>query len=277
MLRKLICIMLGISFMQIMSMPVRAEEWIKDQVGWWYRYDDGTYPYSQWFEDGSESPYYFDARGYLAEYNEAGKYVKTAKEEHFQWKDGVGNNWDIRFKRPEITINADWAKEINAEISLCLEDRISDTKRSCKGKASPYCAGNEYYSWMYRKILFLVIHIKNDYGMDEFKIFRVHVDTGERISNDTLCHMNHISRSRLDMGIQDLFEKEFSEENYQSAKQAGWGDFFAEQRNKTLAWENIEDSVLLLREDGSAAVICRIYSLAGGDSYLRFKNLGKLY
>lgn len=277
MLKKIICIMLSISCVQIMSISASAGEWMKDGTGWWYRYNDGSYPYARWFEDGSERPYYFDARGYLAEYNEADRYVKTAKEECFEWSDGVGNNWDVRFKRPEITVDADWARQINAEIRAYMKERISATRESCEGKYSAYYTGSEYYSWMYRRILFLLIQTKNDHGVDEFKIFRVNVDTGEKISNDDLCHINHISRARLDMGIQDLFEKEFSDESYRSAKQSGWGDFFMEQKSRTLSPENIEDSVLLLREDGSAAVICKIYSLAGGDSYLRFKELGKLY
>lgn len=277
MLKKIICIMLSISCVQIMSISASAGEWMKDGIGWWYRYDDGSYPYARWFEDGSENPYYFDARGYLAEYNEADSYVKTAKEERFEWSDGVGNNWDVRFKIPEIKIDADWARRINAEIRAYMKERISAVKEAYEGKYSAYYTGSEYYSWMYRKILFLLIQTKNDHGADEFKVFRVHVDTGERISNDDLCHINQISRARLDMGIQNLFEKEFSDELYRNAKQSGWGDFFMEQKNRTLSPENIEASVLLLREDGSAALICEIYSLAGGDSYLHFKELGKLY
>lgn len=36
--------------------------WIKDNVGWWYRNEDGTYPKSQWLE--LDTWYYFDAKGY---------------------------------------------------------------------------------------------------------------------------------------------------------------------------------------------------------------------
>lgn len=36
--------------------------WVKDSVGWWYRYADGTYPKSQWLK--LDAWYYFNAKGY---------------------------------------------------------------------------------------------------------------------------------------------------------------------------------------------------------------------
>lgn len=40
------------------------EGWVKNSVGWWYRYPDGTYPASQWnYIKGAY--YYFDDRGYM--------------------------------------------------------------------------------------------------------------------------------------------------------------------------------------------------------------------
>ena len=42
----------------------KAGTWVKDSIGWWYRYEDGTYPASQAAEIGSAT-YRFDARGYM--------------------------------------------------------------------------------------------------------------------------------------------------------------------------------------------------------------------
>ena len=41
-----------------------AGTWVKDSIGWWYRYEDGTYPASQAAEIGGAT-YRFDARGYM--------------------------------------------------------------------------------------------------------------------------------------------------------------------------------------------------------------------
>ena len=36
--------------------------WIKDKIGWWYRYDNGNYPRTRWVK--LDAWYYFDERGY---------------------------------------------------------------------------------------------------------------------------------------------------------------------------------------------------------------------
>ena len=41
----------------------KAGAWVKDAVGWWYRYEDGTYPTSTSVQIGGAT-YRFDARGY---------------------------------------------------------------------------------------------------------------------------------------------------------------------------------------------------------------------
>ena len=42
----------------------KAGSWVKDAVGWWYRYEDGTYPASTSVQIGGAT-YRFDARGYM--------------------------------------------------------------------------------------------------------------------------------------------------------------------------------------------------------------------
>ena len=42
----------------------KAGAWVKDTTGWWYRYEDGTYPASTSVEIGGAT-YRFDARGYM--------------------------------------------------------------------------------------------------------------------------------------------------------------------------------------------------------------------
>lgn len=42
--------------------------WIKDNIGWWYRRADGSYPKSEWLKLGDEW-FYFDAVGYAVKEN----------------------------------------------------------------------------------------------------------------------------------------------------------------------------------------------------------------
>ncbi len=53
-----------------MSLTAFAGEWKKDNVGWWWQNDDGSYPVSCWEwldgnQDGVEESYCFDANGYM--------------------------------------------------------------------------------------------------------------------------------------------------------------------------------------------------------------------
>ena len=46
----------------------KTGEWVKNDTGWWFRYNDGTWPASRWAElvwNGVSSWYYFNADGYM--------------------------------------------------------------------------------------------------------------------------------------------------------------------------------------------------------------------
>ncbi len=46
---------------------VSAGAWVQDEVGWWYKYNDGTYPANRWFQDPADANwYYFNEQGYMA-------------------------------------------------------------------------------------------------------------------------------------------------------------------------------------------------------------------
>ena len=47
----------------------KTGEWIRDEAGWWFKYDDGTWPAGTWAELGWNNVtnwYYFNADGYMA-------------------------------------------------------------------------------------------------------------------------------------------------------------------------------------------------------------------
>ena len=49
------------------SASLAAGRWIQDEKGWWYQYNDQTYPKDGWFQLGTAGDwYYFDSNGYMA-------------------------------------------------------------------------------------------------------------------------------------------------------------------------------------------------------------------
>ena len=67
--KKTLSIMLACAATMVMTTPAFAAGWQKDNVGWWYQNDDGTYPKKEWKwldgnGDGIAECYYFNPSGY---------------------------------------------------------------------------------------------------------------------------------------------------------------------------------------------------------------------
>ncbi len=69
-MKKIVVTMLTIVVMITSSINTYAGEWKKDNIGWWYENDNGSYPTNSWQwidgnNDGIAESYYFDGDGYL--------------------------------------------------------------------------------------------------------------------------------------------------------------------------------------------------------------------
>ena len=52
----------------LLSTQVFAGEWKRDERGWWYQREDGSYPINRWEkmeQNGNTDWYYFDRDGYM--------------------------------------------------------------------------------------------------------------------------------------------------------------------------------------------------------------------
>ena len=78
------------------STPVWKEQWMHDSTGWWYQYEDGTYPANCWVRIGGRM-YSFDGRGYMRNggwYRENGSwyYLESSGAATEGWLK-LGNTW----------------------------------------------------------------------------------------------------------------------------------------------------------------------------------------
>lgn len=62
-MKKTVCIILCVIFIAISACA--SAGWIQSGSRWWYQYQDGSYPHSQWFQDNG-AWYYFDSDGWMA-------------------------------------------------------------------------------------------------------------------------------------------------------------------------------------------------------------------
>ena len=63
-------LVLSLMLSSLFAISAFAGAWLTAKDGWWYRYDDGSYPTSQWVwldgdNDGVSECYYFNESGYL--------------------------------------------------------------------------------------------------------------------------------------------------------------------------------------------------------------------
>lgn len=85
-LAKGICKYFGVTYQE------KKDEWIKDNVGWWYRHADGSYTKNNW-ELINNKWYYFDERGYMVENTILfvdGKYYAILPDGHMGMTDASG-------------------------------------------------------------------------------------------------------------------------------------------------------------------------------------------
>lgn len=62
--KRMVCLGLAVLMSLGVCITSFAGSWESDDKGWWYRYDDGSYPYSELVDiDGKQ--YYFDENGYM--------------------------------------------------------------------------------------------------------------------------------------------------------------------------------------------------------------------
>ena len=72
--RRLITILLASTLTFSLSLTAFAGQWMKDDVGYWWQEDDGSYPVNtfKWIDangDKSAEGYYFDENGYVYDCN----------------------------------------------------------------------------------------------------------------------------------------------------------------------------------------------------------------
>ena len=112
----------------VFCLPVYAGNWVQDNVGWWYQNDDGSYPKSQWFLDGS-TWYYFDANGYMVSNCWIGDYYLGASGAMLTSTYTPDGKWvDASGKAAEVIYAASTKRYSSGTTSASSNTRASATK-----------------------------------------------------------------------------------------------------------------------------------------------------
>ncbi len=64
-MKKLLFLLSVFVLSTLSAVSVYAGSWHRDNIGWWYRYDNGSCPTNKWFEDERGDWYYANSSGYI--------------------------------------------------------------------------------------------------------------------------------------------------------------------------------------------------------------------
>jgi len=73
-MKKLFCMFTLFIITAFSAMCIYAGSWQLDDIGYWYKNDDGSYLKNQWFQDERGEWYYFNDAGYIAMNQWVGNY-----------------------------------------------------------------------------------------------------------------------------------------------------------------------------------------------------------
>lgn len=122
--------------------------WVKDNVGWWYRYGNGTYPKKKWVTIEGKR-YYFNKKGYM----ETG-WIKLGKNWYYLRSDGSAKNgwlksngkwyylvkgkmqtksW-IHYKKKWYYVKSDGVRAVGKRLKIGKKTYKFDANGVCKNK-----------------------------------------------------------------------------------------------------------------------------------------------
>lgn len=96
-----------------------AGQWQKDEIGWWYQNDDGSYIANNWLQENGKS-YYFDANGYMVtgwlQINGTNKYYYFNKDGSMRTAPLTVNGVTYNFDEYGV-----WTNDYNAQLQAMAQ------------------------------------------------------------------------------------------------------------------------------------------------------------
>ncbi|MBQ6154188.1 MAG: hypothetical protein IJJ15_10630 [Ruminococcus sp.] len=170
---------------------------------------------------------------------------------------------------PMLRIDSDDAAAINTEIENTIEDQFTTLS------SSEYTYGRiDYVAFLNGSVLSLAIEFRSvDTPTSTFHIYNIDVKTGKKLSFDQVIALTGMSTDdaydEVSAAIEDIYS------NITTTDQ--WKDFLEEQKEKSLADENLHSTQFYLNENGNLTAGYRYYGVAGAESYGEIAELSGSY
>lgn len=153
----------------------------------------------------------------------------------------------------------DLNEEIFAELYDLLENNVYDNPEQ------PFLY-QMCYDWVQvDHMVSLLVFVQADWGISLFRVYNVYADGSGEISDELLLEYFGCDAEAFPRMVKERMEKKFHS-MYGDVAEID-GEYYQIQLSKTLSQENAMNAQPFIAADGSLAVVCTIYAMAGGDSY----------
>lgn len=194
--------------------------------------------------------------------------VKDETTLHLVGTDSVGNKYDCTYVLPEILLDSPDARKCNQEILDTYTPIMEEAQKELEDGVSLVNISISYEAYLWQDVLSVVVTVDSCWDMQDYGIWVFDAASGSLLDQTGLLE-------KLGVSQEDFIERrktgvsEWLESTLDGIPDKDSSDFIRSLRERTLADENLDTSVLYLGEDGQPMLCCWIFSLAGAEAYLR--------
>lgn len=187
-------------------------------------------------------------------------FIETAREENFSYTDSVGNDYNVTYRIPEITLFSTDAMNVNSEIVAEFEKDFTDAENCMKDLSSLSCDSLDYSYSRHESVLSVLITRVYFSHVITYNVYNLDVHTQRRLTNADLMNTIGSDINTVRDKLKTALEKDYK------AKYALLDDYKT-NRDRTLEPANLNSARFFLDQSGRLCAICTEYAGVGAGQF----------
>jgi len=191
-------------------------------------------------------------------------YVSVMREEHYQFTDSVGNDYNVTMKMPKLNdINGVSFENVNNQITNDCKPYFDENDTALQTGTSLITAGMTYEDYATENLISISVTVNSFWGgVKTFYIYNVDASTGNLMNNEELAEQSGMTYSELREKIRQSLEKDYNERYPQESY-----SHYEENSARTLSDENIDSAKVFFNSSGQLMAVCAEYTEVGAEVY----------
>lgn len=198
-------------------------------------------------------------------------YVETARLEVIKVTNADGSTTELTYRYPRVRLNGDDAKFWNSRIVHAMDEIVVQARTDAKNGSVRY-ETMDYSAWLSGDILVVLMWMQQ-WGVEytEYQVGLFDLTTSEELdSGELFCRLTGQRTPASMLDVLSLHLGNWFDMEHQTLEQ---NEDLMQQREKTLAVENLEKAWLYLDEAGALMAVVPAYTVAGTEMTTAFLEL----